>query len=519
MTHLAVAVDWTPLPGTGQAACLAIDDGLDVCVTGIGGGKSDGAAFKVARWSQELPIRPDGAPTNWLVLGPDYKVVREVQLEKVLKQFRNFTRPFGEFVTHVRGGNDPQIQLANGSIIYGMSGNDPEALRGFEFDGVWMDEAAICKERAFAIALSRMRSASAIRAIITTSPKPGWVWRVVKGATVGRRDLPPEERTVYSEIIRVLDVRVHRWDSAANTTNEGQVLDAIGAVLEASQRDMSKQELGGQFLGVENDREAFNGYDRQLSGHLTLTGRACQAVVLGIDLGQTKDYTWLTILSKTGICLWQKRFKQNSLPGATRDNFYPLVEDEVIKVIRRWRVKLVQVDTAMHGRAFAQNLRRRLSKEGLKAMVDGFDTSRGGKKQEALEDLSMACDEGLWTVPDSWKDSKNNVHFIDHVKDLRREIEDLEVEDKGNGKRVFSHPPGGHDDGLVSHALAYAPLGLAPPRPAVRASQFKNQPPPREKPGPRAEAQKAVEPKKPTRKPRRFSAFNRNTHRKSQRRF
>ena len=437
----SVETTWTP--NEKQARALASDSGIDLIVGGLGSGKSDVGALKLIRWALKYPRRKDGSPTKWLILGPDFSLLREEQMQKVLEQAARFSNlPYSGVVRRVCYGQDPRIYLCHDQVLLCRSGTEPRRMRGHQFQGMWMDEAEFQHETAFTMALTRMRSAEAIRAVVTTSPQAArnsWVWPLISGTNDG-----------YNKLREKTAVRVHRWRSKDNPANEPGVLDAIGAALEAGAPGTSAQELDGLFLGTHEapERSAFD-FQRAFVGRLTLRPPEDRAAVLGVDLGKQHDFTWLTVLSASGVVLFMQRFNA-STANAPRNAFYPWVERRIIELVESWRIPVVKIDTAMQGASFAETLRRAL---GSKARIDGYGTDAPKRKAQAIEALGVALSRLAIRVPEAWTGPDGVEHRVEHVLQLKRELAELLVSER-DGYRTFNHPLGGHDDGIVSLALA-----------------------------------------------------------------
>jgi len=67
-----------------------------------------------------------------------------------------------------------QLTLSNGSMAFSFSGSDPEKLRGFQSNFLWMDElcAFSYSQEAWDMAMMGLRLGAHPRIIITTTPKP-----------------------------------------------------------------------------------------------------------------------------------------------------------------------------------------------------------------------------------------------------------------------------------------------------------------------------------------------------------
>jgi len=237
-------------------------------------------------------------------------------------------------------------------------------------------------------------------------------------------------------------------------------LATIRAALEASSPGLAAQELDGLFLGTE-EAPSTRGmqYAQAFVGSVEATREESTPHVLAIDIGETIDFTWITVLSRTGMVLGMYRFNTSS-PGVPRATFFEYLVAEVAKAARSWRVQVIVCDTAKAGAPVAQSLR---TATGLH--VEGFGTDAPGKKAALLEALSVALASVSVTVPNVWR-SKDLPHgrTVDHVDQLRKEFSELEPRDTPAGKRYWDHPRGGHDDGVVSLALAWHGLEKFPPQ-------------------------------------------------------
>jgi hypothetical protein len=438
-----VATEW--VPNEKQASALASDVGIDVIVGGLGSGKSDVGALKLLMWALRNPRRKDGSPTKWLILGPDFSFLKDEQMQKILEQASKLDgAPYETIVKRVVFGQNPKIVLCHDQELLCRSGTEPKRMRGHQFSGVWMDEAEYQHEEAFTMAVRRMRSAGAIRAVVTTSPETvrnSWVWPLISGTNDG-----------YNRFREKVSVRVHRWRSRDNKANEPEVLDAIGALLEATAPGTSAQELDGLFLGTHEapERGVFD-FQKAFVSRLTLSESEMRAAVLGVDLGKQHDFTWLTVLGRTGVVLYMDRFNASTL-DTKRQTFYTAVQERVAALVDEFRIPLVKIDTAMQGASFADMLRTRL---GARARVLGYGTDAPKRKAQALEALGVALSRQTVRIPEVWIAPSGLETRVEHVAQLKREFVELQVEER-DGYRVFDHPQGGHDDGIVSLALAYS---------------------------------------------------------------
>ncbi len=217
---------------TEQRPVIANDRGIDVVVAGIGGGKTWAAGLKNLFLGLRHPEQRNGSPTEWLVIGRDYPVVHEMQLQEIVKHANHLCYPAearelevkdgngpgsalswafeGEHGLTLRepepralaaawverwiegdryvvrgmvpipekaivarnvGGTRPCVGLTTGVKFWGFSATDTSRLRAFAFNGAWIDEAEWHTIQSFEMAVNRQRSGrGGLRITITSSP-------------------------------------------------------------------------------------------------------------------------------------------------------------------------------------------------------------------------------------------------------------------------------------------------------------------------------------------------------------
>lgn len=443
----ALPTEWAPHDY--QARLLTLDAGVILAIGALGSGKSEPGALKLIQWALRHPRRADGRPTKWYAIGPDFSLIRQEQFGKLLEHCRRIKLPgVGRIVRRVTYGIDPRIVLMHGQVILGRSATDPDRLRGHEIDGFWGDEVQEWDEKAFRIAFSRLRSAAAIRVVLTGSPEdtPGWLWHMISGKHAGynalREQLAKDGTGFYA----------FRWRSSQNTANQAGVLGALRSVMEATAGTTAAQELEGRFPGT-HEAPLLMGeidYAPAMVERLELAETQAVGYSLGVDVGETRDFSWLTVISREGVVLFMDRFNV-STPGVPRERFYPYLERRAEQVARRWGCKVVVVDTSRAGKGVAEHLAIAL---GAAATVIGVDTGAGNTKSDLIEVAGTAMSRGDLRVPERWVVTGKDPVEVKWVDYLRKELSELQPHEVRKGRR-WDHPPGGHDDGPVSLSLAY----------------------------------------------------------------
>jgi hypothetical protein len=445
-----LATEWRPWPA--QEHMLGATAGIIMSTGALGSGKSEPGAFMLLRWALRNPRREDGRPTKWYAIGPDFGRLRSEQMPKILEHARRIVGV--DVVKRVTVGMDPKIVLIHDQQIVFRSASDADRLRGHEIDGFWIDEAQLVSEEAFRIAVSRVRSSRKFRIVITCSPEdvPSWNWHLISGESVPHNEL---RRTLIETGTGFF---CYRWRSEDNLANQGEVLASVRAVMDTSSPIVAAQELEGRYPGThEAPTSGALDFTRAFVGTARLRHEDTRAAVLGVDLGMSEDFTWFTILSRTGYVLAMERFNA-STPGFTTKGFYPKVEELIVGRVLDWQIPVVKIDSAMHGVGTVQHLERELAG---RAKVVGYRTSSPGRKAEAIEALGGALARLSIRIPSTWIDPTGGEHRVEFVDYLRKELSELVVTQK-DGYRTFDHPSGGHDDGVVSLALAFQGLESRP---------------------------------------------------------
>lgn len=192
---------------------------------GVGSGKSKLGAAEAIRFVVDNP----GA--NFIVSAPTYKILRQ-STELYL---RAHLLPG---VIEEQSRADGWIRLKNDSTFWLRSTDNPDAVRGIDAAGFWLDEGAYASERAWLILTGRLRQPGYQKqGILTTSPKGrNWCWEVF----VGRPDKDPALRDHYAYM---------QTATADNPFLSAQDIELM--YLAAGDSLWAKQELEAQFIAVE----------------------------------------------------------------------------------------------------------------------------------------------------------------------------------------------------------------------------------------------------------------------------
>jgi phage terminase large subunit-like protein len=130
------------------------------------GGRGAGKTRAGAEW---LAARAEASPGVFALVGPTQHDVREVMIDGAsgLRNLPGRARPWYE-------RSRRRLIWPNGSVAYAFSAEEPERLRGPQFEAAWADEFCIWPRPSETLAILRMglRLGSAPQLVVTTTPKP-----------------------------------------------------------------------------------------------------------------------------------------------------------------------------------------------------------------------------------------------------------------------------------------------------------------------------------------------------------
>ncbi|PZQ80513.1 MAG: ATP-binding protein [Ancylobacter novellus] len=135
------------------------------------GGRGAGKTRAGAEWVRALAFGRDGPPAGRIALVAESLAdVREVMVEGVsglLAVHPHRERPVWE-------SSRRRLEWPNGAVAQGFSADDPESLRGPQFDAAWCDELAKWRyaQAAFDMLQFGLRLGARPRQMVTTTPRP-----------------------------------------------------------------------------------------------------------------------------------------------------------------------------------------------------------------------------------------------------------------------------------------------------------------------------------------------------------
>ncbi|MDZ4690531.1 DNA-packaging protein [Terricaulis sp.] len=217
------------------------------------GGRGAGKTRAGAEW---LAARAQAKPGIFALVGPTQHDVREVMVDGVsgLRNLPGRERPWYE-------RSRRRLIWPNGSIAYAFSAEEPERLRGPQFEAAWADEFCIWPRPSETLAILRMglRLGDCPQLVVTTTPKPIPALRVLRA----------ESSCVMTQ--------------AATEVNAENLapsfLDGLAALYGGTR--LAEQELEGRLLDGDGALWRLADVERARGGVAPVRG--CERVVVGVD--------------------------------------------------------------------------------------------------------------------------------------------------------------------------------------------------------------------------------------------
>lgn len=204
-------------------------------LAGRGFGKTRTGAETVRKWAE---ARPGG---HYAVIAKTHREVFNVCFNARLAGLLAVIPPR---LVRTFNKSEPYLELTNGAIIRGFGAQDPDTLRGYDFDGAWLDEYAAwpiqSAQGVFDMTWFCLREAPDPHMVISTTPKP--LPHVKKLLSRAAKQAARKSRP------RVVITRGRTLDNAANLSAEA---------LEELMEQYAGTRLGRQELNAEmlNDVE------------------------------------------------------------------------------------------------------------------------------------------------------------------------------------------------------------------------------------------------------------------------
>ena len=323
------------------------------------------------------------------------------------KVFKEVVKACKDIITS-SNGSDLIITFINGSTVQFLSAERYDSIRGFSFNYLIIDEAAYIKEEALSEAILPTLTAIGKKCLIISTPKGkgGWFYQwYLKGSYPNdtyisfkgiSSDNPYASKTFIEEQQKSLPPEIYKQEYLAEFTDSGNDV----------------------FVGLDLVCN-LNTFDYE--------SRSKGTVLFGIDTGLHSDFSVLTILSESGRVLAIER-----LNGST----FEQIGGEFVRRLKRFGSPSGYVETNGIGEAIYQVVSRDI--RGTRSFVTTNDS-----KTIMIRKLILDIQNGNVELP------SKELYPI-----LYNELSAFTYKVNPNGTIQFGHPSGGHDDTVISLALA-----------------------------------------------------------------
>lgn len=343
----------------------------------------------------------------WIV-SPTYNLS-----EKVFAYVKEFvSRGFPSLANGISTRPYPKVITPWGSWIECKSGDEPNSLLGEELDLLIVDEAARIKKDVYERYL-----------FPTTSSRQG---KIIFIST-------PFGKNWFHT----------RWVENNNKGASFQFSSLQGASIKEGEWEKAKSELPAdvfeqEYLATFRDGAAtvFRGVKNCVCECLA-EPRIGHTYIMGLDLAKMNDFTVVTIIDRnTHEVVFHDRFQK--IP-------YPLQRDRIRNAAIKYNRCKIVIDALNVGSAIGDDLRNDgIYVEDFKATGTVFigdgDTRFKGTKERIIDKLSAAIEDKNIKIPP--------------IPVLIDELEGFGYEMTDSGRMTYQAPTGGHDDCVMSLALA-----------------------------------------------------------------
>lgn len=339
-----------------------------------------------------------GKPVAWFA--PNYKLAAPVW-----RELQNRLYP----VTRDVNQQERRLELKGGGSIEMWSLDSPDSGRGRAYALVVLDEAAL---------IPNLENAwqESIRPQLTDYQGGAWFLSTPKGT----------QNYFHTLYQRGQDARQADWASWQMPTSSNPFMPAVE--IEAARADLTDLAFAQEYLAqfVSWAGAVF----RRITDAVAEPPTNTPAALIGVDWARTADYTVFTALAAGGQVLAIDRFRgaEYSLQRGRLKAFWERVGG---------RAYIIAEYNSMGGPVVEQ-----LQRDGLPVVA--FNTTNASKAA-AVEALALAFERGSIRIPN------------DPV--LIGELQAFEGKPLPSGLMRYAAPDGGHDDMVMSLAIAWAGLG------------------------------------------------------------
>lgn len=310
-------------PHRGQQAFVNDPAMFRAAIAGIGGGKTEVGAFEAIRHCVRWP------GMRGLVIAPTYRMLWRSTRLVLLKVASWWGDALGvkEFKAEARI-EFQNVRNAAGdcSSIYFGHAQDPDSLRAVEVGYFWIDEAPLCSQEAFRVAMGRIRQPGV--------PHRGWITGTPKGRNWVYRTFV-EEREAWAAKRRKA-YGFHTWRTHENPLYKAEpdFLTALEAEY-GTGTDFYRQELEASFVTFAG--LVYKDYDAARHDIAGPTPRFVR-VAAGVDWGY-RSPGCIVVLAEDGagnIWLVDEVYERNKIVAGRPGNDWV---SDALELRKRWGVQ------------------------------------------------------------------------------------------------------------------------------------------------------------------------------------
>lgn len=338
---------------------------------------------------------------------------------KLLDEAWRSSKAFLRTLTARTDSQQHRMEMRNGAALDFWTLEDADAGRGRKYGLVLVDEAAMARH------LEQAWTAS-IRPTLTDHQGGAWFFSTPKGRNYFH--------TLSQQSDRLEDWAHHHAPTSANPHIAPAEIEQARASLPER---IFAQEYLAQFLedggGVFRRVSAAVDTGLHTDPHQARAETDGRAYIIGVDWGRHEDFTVITVIdAKTRAVVAVDRFTQID---------YAVQLGRLQAVYQRFpRAQILAESNSMGGPLVEQLRKRQLP-------VRSFQTTQASKAA-AIEALALAFEQGALRIPP--------------VQWLIDELLAYDQERLPSGALRYGAPKGGHDDGVMSLAIAWHGLGQGP---------------------------------------------------------
>lgn len=328
--------------------------------------------------------------------------------------FSQANKVFKELIKGIQGAGiidktnnkENSIILCNGSELYFKSVNKPDNLRGYSIDYMICDEAAMYKDTTFDAILRPMLTVRGKKCIFLSTPKGrNWFYKMYMNENNSDRYKSYKanwRKNPYANIEEIEDAKKRIPESLFRQEYEGEFVDDMGGV--------------------------FNNYNKcSIIDHWEQP-QSNKRYYCGLDLARQKDFTVLTIIDEKGRVVFMYRKNKSD---------WNVIIKDIIDILKKWKPKKTNIEINNIGDVTFDLVKRQYN--NITPFLTNNET-----KQQYIENLIYAFEGSEIAIPTEKL-----------FEELHNEIKDFGVSFSPKTKKVVYAAISGHDDCVISLALAY----------------------------------------------------------------